>query len=96
MHNTYIQRLNSLVTPNILTGCVTPALAALSMLCTHSMVINAQHISAACTSDNHNAAHCAPHHANTMQYSEIHFKCYKSIAMQCTAALITYKVGGWS
>ena len=79
-----------------LTGCVLPALAAPSMLYTRSIVTNAQYISAACTSDTHSAVYCAPHHANTMQHTAIQLKCYKSITMQYTAALFTYKVGGWS
>ena len=80
--------------PYTLTGRVIPAHAAPNMLCMHSMVTNAQYVSAACTSDTHIAVYCGPHYANTMQHNAIQFKCCKSIAMQCTAALLTYKVGG--
>ena len=74
----------------------TPTHSALNMLYMHSMVTNAQYISATCTSDIHSAAQCTSHHANTMQHSAIKFTCYKSIAMQCTTDSITFKVGGWS
>ena len=96
MHNTHGKRANSLNTPIYPLGRVTPACVAPSMLCTHSMATNAKYISVACTNTTHSAVHCAPHYANTMRHNAIQLKCYKSIAMQCTAALITYKVGGWS
>ena len=57
--------------PYTLLGRVTPAYAAPNMLFTHSIVTNAQYISAACTSDTHGAVNCAPHYANTMQYDTI-------------------------
>ena len=83
-------------TPYTLSGYVSPANAALIMLYTHIMVIHTQYISAACTSDSRSAVHCAPHCANTILHNAIQLNCYKPIAMQYTAALITYIVGGYS
>ena len=45
---------------------------------------------------NRNALHLHPATGHCNKHNATQLNCCKSIAMQCIAALITYKVDGWS